>query len=96
MGAEMPCGGVPEMDGVRVLESGSALGHVVVATRGFEAGEMVLAEPAALVWVNKGVKSLLRAFSRAERVTQEAVLEMFHPALESEAASALLKRSHQP
>ncbi|KAG1663222.1 hypothetical protein FOA52_011315 [Chlamydomonas sp. UWO 241] len=84
------------VNGTRVVESGTALGRVVVATREFEAREVVLAEPAALVWLKEGgPTSLLRAFSRAEGDTQVAVLEMFHPALGSEAASAVLKRSHQ-
>ncbi|KAG1663211.1 hypothetical protein FOA52_011304 [Chlamydomonas sp. UWO 241] len=94
LGAGAPRG-LPVMDGLRVVESGSALGRVVVATRGFEAGEVVLAERAALVWVNEGVGGLLWAFSRAECDTQEAVLEMFHPALDSEAASAALNTGDQ-
>ncbi|KAG1663216.1 hypothetical protein FOA52_011309 [Chlamydomonas sp. UWO 241] len=94
MGAGEPSGGC--MDGVRVVESETAMGRVVVATRGFETGEVVLAEPAALVWLKEGGPTgLLRAFSRAKRDTQEAVLEMFHPALKSEAAGAVLERSYQ-
>ena len=71
-------------------------GRVVVAARNFALGEVVISEKPTLVWsttdTGLGVaRNYLRAFSAASPEAQEAVLDMFHPPVNSDHARSVLR-----
>lgn len=66
-------------DGVRVIDSGTELGRVTIATRDFEAGDIVLAEPPAIVFsTDNGYFGVWNAYLEAPEETKRAILEMHH------------------
>eukprot|EP00811_Abedinium_folium_P026858 NODE_4004_length_1949_cov_10.892426.p1 GENE.NODE_4004_length_1949_cov_10.892426~~NODE_4004_length_1949_cov_10.892426.p1 ORF type:complete len:553 (+),score=77.67 NODE_4004_length_1949_cov_10.892426:120-1661(+) len=64
------------------VEHHPAMGRVVVATRDFDKGEVVIDEAPLLVWANGDI-ALLSAYRAAPLFVQETVLGMFHPPLDS-------------
>ena len=72
------------MDGAQVLVD-PKLGRVLVAKRSFAIGELVLREPPLLVWQRHGDESgnYLAAFAMAPNEVKTAVLEMYHPPLDT-------------
>ena len=68
------------------------MGRVVVATRAFDVGEVVLREQPVLVWAGSGpiefnhrskFLSFLKSFLAAGTREQDVILDMYHPDLES-------------
>ena len=82
------------MDGTR-LEVHDTLGRVVVATRSFAPGEVVMAEQPLIVFdASPGAspESYLRAFASATSLVQASVLDMFHPPLDKDTKVVAARR----
>tara|TARA_B100000795_G_scaffold96498_1_gene70812 strand:- start:340 stop:1668 length:1329 start_codon:yes stop_codon:yes gene_type:complete len=82
------------MDGTR-LEVHGTLGRVVVATRSFAPGEVVMAEQPLIVFdASPGAspESYLQAFASATSLVQASVLDMFHPPLDKDTPVVVARR----
>ncbi|ETV70391.1 hypothetical protein H257_14071 [Aphanomyces astaci] len=71
------------LDGVEVTDTHTPLGKVLRATRPFSVGDLVLAEMPLLVCPNKTDYCFLAAYVHADAATRAAVLELYHPPLDS-------------
>lgn len=67
------------LDGVRVHDTESPHGRVLVATRSFAAGEIVLEEALTLEWAKEDPSQLVAAFLSAGPSVQAAILDMAMP-----------------
>lgn len=77
----------PSHDGITVATDPS-LGRVVIATRDFAPGEIVLSEEPQVLYTSKNrPHSLLASFLRADESIRTKVLDMYHPPLESVTAA---------
>eukprot|EP00980_Cylindrotheca_fusiformis_P013460 scaffold3437_cov113-Cylindrotheca_fusiformis.AAC.27 len=64
-------------DGIQVVDTNSPLGRVVLATKDFKAGEIVLCEAPAIVFEDQtGYTALWDAYQNASPQTQKEILEM--------------------
>ena len=82
------------MDGTR-LEVHDTLGRVVVATRSFAQGEVVMAEQPLIIFdasLNAPPDSYLQAFTSATSLVQASVLDMFHPPLDKDTPVVAARR----
>lgn len=78
------------MAGTDVLMD-TKLGRVVVATRSFAVGELVMSEQPLLVFESN--HSYLRAFTEAPPHVQASVLDMFHPPLDKDTLVVAMRRN---
>lgn len=69
------------------VEEREALGRVLVACVSFPTGARLLCEPPLLSWPAGDSGAYLRALCAADAATRRAVLDMFHPRLDSRAAA---------
>lgn len=75
----------------------NTLGRVVVATRSFATGDVVMAEQPLVVFdtsgpEGEGVESFLQAFHHAAPSAQASILDMFHPQLDGSTPMVAARR----
>lgn len=77
---------IPEvfMNGMEVADSGGILGKVAIATRDFQPLDVVLLEPAAVVFgYENGYFGIFDSFLKAPSETQAGILEMMYPPIKT-------------
>lgn len=74
------------------IQSKDGMGRVTVATKSFGSdknGAAIIRETPTLVWPDGNFDQFLLAFQRADRSTQEGILDMYHPPLSASPVAAL-------